>query len=155
MDNISYYLQKLELPFIRVISLDKELSEDVDKTNSLDDLVMKEIEKDFDIKFNSKQFKELRKKRETFGKLHKDDFVKYREITKKYEEKILLPCPIILATINNSADRRIEDYDFPIVLIDEATQALEPDCLLPLYHKAEMVVMIGDEMQLGPLKFLV
>ena len=150
VDNISYYLQKLELPFIRVISLDKELSEDVDKTNSLDDLVMKEIEKDFDIKFNSKQFKELRKKRETFGKLHKDDFVKYREITKKYEEKILLPCPIILATINNSADKRIEDYDFPIVLIDEATQALEPDCLLPIYHKAEMVVMIGDEMQLGP-----
>ena len=39
---------------------------------------------------------------------------------------------------------------FPIVIIDEATQALEPDCLLPLYHKAEMVIMIGDEKQLGP-----
>jgi regulator of nonsense transcripts 1 len=37
-----------------------------------------------------------------------------------------------------------------MVLIDEATQAIEPDTLLPLYHKAQMVVMIGDEKQLGP-----
>ena len=29
-------------------------------------------------------------------------------------------------------------------------KTLEPDCLLPLYHKAEMVIIIGDEKQLGP-----
>ena len=150
VDNISYYLQKLKLDFIRVISLDKELSEEVDKTNSLDDLVIKEIEKDLETKSNLKKFKDLSQKRKKYGKLHKDDFNNYQEITQEYEQKILIPCQIILATINNSADRRIKDYDFPIVLLDEATQALEPDCLLPLYHKAQMVVMIGDEMQLGP-----
>ena len=68
----------------------------------------------------------------------------------EYQNKILESCPIILATINNSVDSRIIHRNFPIVILDEATQALEPDCLLPLYHKAQMVVMIGDEKQLGP-----
>ena len=59
---------------------------------------------------------------------------------------------IILATLNNSSDPRIKKCEFPIVIIDEATQTLEPDCLLPLYHKAQMVILIGDEKQLGSKK---
>ena len=36
-------------------------------------------------------------------------------------------------------------------MIDEAAQGLEPDTLLPLYHNAQMVVLIGDDKQLGPV----
>ena len=150
VDNISYYLQKLGLPFIRVLSLEKEFSEDVDKTNSLDELISQEIEKDLASKSGLKKFKELREKKLKFGKLKKEDNEKYKKITKEYEQKLLSSCPIILSTINNSADERLKDFYFPMVLIDEATQAIEPDTLLPLYHKAQMVVMIGDEKQLGP-----
>lgn len=35
------------------------------------------------------------------------------------------------------------------VLIDEATQAYEPDVLLPLLKGAERVVMVGDHCQLA------
>ena len=150
VDNISYYLQQLGLPFIRVLSLEKEFSEDVDKTNSLDDLINEEIEKDLNTKPNLKKFKELRDRKLKYGKLKKEDNEKYKTITKEYEEKLLGSCPIILSTINNSADERLKDFYFPMVLIDEATQAIEPDTLLPFYHKAQMVVMIGDEKQLGP-----
>ena len=150
VDNISYYLQKLGLPFIRVLSLEKEFSEDVDKTNSLDELINQEIEKDLASKLGLKKFKELREKKLKFGKLKKEDNEKYKKITKEYEQKLLSSFPIILSTINNSADERLKDFYFPMVLIDEATQAIEPDTLLPLYHKAQMVVMIGDEKQLGP-----
>ena len=150
VDNISYYLQKLGLPFIRVLSLEKEFSEDVDKTNSLDELINQEIEKDLASKSGLKKFKELRERKLKFGKLKKEDNEKYKKITKEYEQKLLSSCPIILSTINNSADERLKDFYFPMVLIDEVTQAIEPDTLLPLYHKAQMVVMIGDEKQLGP-----
>ena len=146
VDNISFYLQKLELPFVRVLSSEKEGTEDVDKTNSLEVLVSKEIEKNQ----NSKKFKELSEKKLKYGKLKEEDFIKYSGIVEELQKKILDSCPIIIATINNSADIRISSYNFPIVLLDEATQALEPDCLLPLYHNAKMVVMIGDEKQLGP-----
>ena len=150
VDNISYYLQKLELPFVRVLSPGKESSEEYDRTNSLDDLISKQIEKEFENKPNLKRFKELREKKLKYGKLKEEDRKKYKEMIKSIEEQILSKTPIIIATINNSADLRIKDYDFSIVILDEATQAIESDCLLPLYHKAQMVVLIGDEKQLGP-----
>ena len=150
VDNISYYLQKLGLPFVRVLSSEKEFSEDIDKTNSLDELIFEAIEKDKDKNQKLKKFPDLHKKKKTYGRLKDEDYKNYINIIEDYKRTILDNCPIIISTINNSADSRIEDYHFPIVLIDEATQALEPDCLLPLYHKAQMVVMIGDEKQLGP-----
>jgi regulator of nonsense transcripts 1 len=40
---------------------------------------------------------------------------------------------------------------FPIVIIDEATQACESECLLPLLHGAKHVILVGDHCQLGPV----
>ena len=152
VDNISYYLQKLELPFVRVLSREKETVEELDLTNSLDNLVNEIIEEKLPNNDPKKyrKFKELREKKLKYGRLKDNDFEKYSEIIKEYQDQVLNRTPIIIATINNSADSRIKELDFPVVLLDEATQALEPDCLLPLYHKAQMVVLIGDEKQLGP-----
>ncbi len=40
---------------------------------------------------------------------------------------------------------------FQQVLIDEATQAIESECLLPLLHGAKQAVLVGDHRQLGPV----
>jgi regulator of nonsense transcripts 1 len=37
------------------------------------------------------------------------------------------------------------------VLIDEATQATEPECLLPILKGAKQVILVGDHCQLGPV----
>jgi hypothetical protein len=37
------------------------------------------------------------------------------------------------------------------VLIDEATQATEPECLIPIVCGAKQLVMVGDHCQLGPV----
>ena len=147
VDNISFLLQKLRLKFVRVLSLEREITEDVDTTNSLNDLIKEKIEKDGQ---NNKKIKELFEKRQMYGFLKGEDAKNYLKTIAEYQSPVINPCDIILSTINNSADERISNYHFPIVIIDEASQALEPDCLLPLYHKAEMVVLIGDEKQLGP-----
>ena len=149
VDNISYLLQKLELKFVRVLSLEKEISEDVDKTNSLEDLIKEELDKNKDSS-KMKKFKELRAKKENYGFLKDLDKKIYLDIIEQYEYKILDSSPIILSTLNNSSDSRIDRLEFPIVIIDEATQSLEPDCLLPIIHKAQMAILIGDEKQLGP-----
>ena len=150
VDNISHYLQKLNLKFIRVLSLEREMTDDVDKTNSLEDLIKQEIEKDIEKNPKLKKVIELSEKRAKYGQLKGDDFEKYKKITEDYQYKILNSSPIILSTLNNSADPRLARCNFPIVIIDEATQALEPDCLLSFLHNAQMVVLIGDEKQLGP-----
>jgi regulator of nonsense transcripts 1 len=40
---------------------------------------------------------------------------------------------------------------FPIVIVDEATQAVEPTVLIPLIHYARKLVLVGDDKQLGPV----
>ena len=147
VDNIVLLLQKFSnIKFVRVLSKEKELSNNVEKANSLYSLATQ------DIYSNPKKNETLIKlieKRKIYGLQIKEEEL-YKKLMKKFEQRILKSSDIILSTINNSADERLEDFDFPIVIIDEATQALEPDCLLTLYHGAEMVVLIGDEKQLGP-----
>ena len=148
VDNISFLLQKLkDIKFVRVLSPEKELSDDVDKTNCLYKLSKEIINKD--PKKNSKII-ELINKREKYGYLKKSDMNEYRRIMSDIENEIVSQSDIVISTICNSADQRLEDYFFQIVIIDEASQSLEPDSLLPLLHKAEMAVLIGDEKQLGP-----
>jgi regulator of nonsense transcripts 1 len=38
-----------------------------------------------------------------------------------------------------------------LVLIDEATQSTEPECLIPIVRGAKQVVLVGDHLQLGPV----
>jgi regulator of nonsense transcripts 1 len=151
VDNISFLLKKLNLNFVRVLSLEKELIEDVDSYNSLNVLIKNEIDKIIAKGGkNAKKLQEILKKKEEYGILKNDDLKIYKDVIENIQINILSNCDIVLSTINNSVDSRIKDYDFPIVIIDEATQGLEPDCLLPLIHHAQMVVLIGDEKQLGP-----
>lgn len=41
--------------------------------------------------------------------------------------------------------------DLPQVLIDEATQAMEAECLIPIVMGAKQLVLVGDHCQLGPV----
>ena len=147
VDNISALFQKIGIKFVRVFSYGKELKNENDKTNSLYILAKNEIYKDKD---KNKEIIKLIEKREKYKALEEKEEELYKKYMNDFECKILDETEVILSTINNSADLRLKDYYFSIVIIDEATQATEPDCLLPLYHRAETVVLIGDQKQLGP-----
>lgn len=40
------------------------------------------------------------------------------------------------------------------MLIDEATQAMEAECLIPIVMGAKQLVLVGDHCQLGPVRAL-
>lgn len=50
-----------------------------------------------------------------------------------------------------SYDNRLQGFKFESVLIDEATQACEPECILPILKGAKNVILVGDHAQLGPI----
>lgn len=58
---------------------------------------------------------------------------------------------MICTTCAGSGDPRLNNFRFRQVLIDEATQATEPECLIPIVKGAKQVVMVGDQCQLGPV----
>jgi regulator of nonsense transcripts 1 len=64
--------------------------------------------------------------------------------------KLLNDVEVITTTCINSFDPRLNALSFPIVIIDEATQAIEPEVILTMLKKTHKVILAGDHMQLGP-----
>ncbi|KAG6899406.1 hypothetical protein C0993_010517 [Termitomyces sp. T159_Od127] len=56
---------------------------------------------------------------------------------------------IVLATCHSAGGRQLVDHDFDVLIIDEATQAMEPVCWIPIF-KAKKLILAGDPMQLPP-----
>ncbi len=64
-------------------------------------------------------------------------------------DEILSTADVIACTLVGAAHPVLERYKFRTVVIDEAAQALEPACWIPII-KASKVVMAGDPFQLPP-----
>ena len=80
--------------------------------------------------------------------LYEDD-MDYEERL-EIEKEILQNSEVILATNSTVARRSLENIDFDIAIIDEASQATVPSVLIPI-NKAEKFILIGDHKQLPPV----
>lgn len=71
------------------------------------------------------------------------------ELREQAVSEILDKKQVICTTNSTSGSDLLRDKIFDLVVIDEATQATEPSCLVPITH-AKKVVMAGDHRQLPP-----
>lgn len=99
----------------------------------------------------SEQFLELLKKKENNGDLSIDEEKKFLKLKSIIENSILKNANVICTTCVGAYDKALYHFKFPYVLIDESTQAMEPECLIPLVKGAKQVVLVGDHCQLGPV----
>ena len=68
------------------------------------------------------------------------------------EIKLLESADVICCTCSGAGERRLASFSFPIVLIDEASHATEPELLIPLVcGEARQAILVGDHKQLGPV----
>jgi regulator of nonsense transcripts 1 len=65
--------------------------------------------------------------------------------------KVLAAADVVCVTCAGAGDPRLAAFRFRRVLMDEATQAAEPEALLPLVLGAKQAVLVGDHCQLGPV----
>ncbi|KAI5480920.1 ATP-dependent helicase NAM7 [Pseudohyphozyma bogoriensis] len=84
------------------------------------------------------------------GELSSRDETKFKALTRACEREILSNADVICATCVGCGDPRLAKFKFRTVLIDEATQATEPECMIPLTFGVKQLVMVGDHSQLGP-----
>jgi DNA polymerase alpha-associated DNA helicase A len=73
----------------------------------------------------------------------------FREREKKCVTTLVGQSKVVLATLHGAGGFQLRDEEFDVVLIDEASQALEAQCWVPLI-KAKKVVLAGDHLQLPP-----
>ncbi|KAG6684325.1 hypothetical protein I3842_12G057300 [Carya illinoinensis] len=85
------------------------------------------------------------------GELSSSDEKKYKALKRATEREISQSADVICCTCVGAGDPRLSNFRFRQVLIDESTQATEPECLIPLVLGAKQVVLVGDHCQLGPV----
>lgn len=62
---------------------------------------------------------------------------------------VLSESQVVLATCHSAGGRQLRNQDFDVVIIDEATQAIEAVCWVPIF-KAKKLILAGDPLQLPP-----
>lgn len=103
---------------------------------------------------NSDCFPELKKLfalKAQVGRLSDADERKLIIARNKAEGKLLDAAQVVCCTCSGAGDKRLQGRRFSTVLIDEATQACEPECLIPIVRGAQQVILVGDHRQLGPV----
>ncbi|MEL6988076.1 MAG: AAA domain-containing protein, partial [Bacteroidota bacterium] len=72
-----------------------------------------------------------------------------RDLEDRLLEKIVEEADVICGTLIGIENKNLEGLKFDTVIIDEASQALEPECWNAIL-KANKVVLVGDHLQLPP-----
>ncbi|MDB4438824.1 AAA domain-containing protein [bacterium] len=72
-----------------------------------------------------------------------------RDLEYKLLDRLISECTVICSTLIGASDRSIDGYIFKTCIIDEASQALEPECWNAIL-KSERVIFAGDHLQLAP-----
>jgi len=85
------------------------------------------------------------------GELSAADEKKYKYLKRQAEWEILQHANVICCTCVGAGDPRLSNFHFRHMLIDESTQATEPEVLIPLVLGAKQVIFVGDHCQLGPV----
>lgn len=93
------------------------------------------------------------------GKERKEIWSEMRDLRKEFRQRenrvvaeLLGGSKVVLATLHGSGGNLIKDENFDVVIIDEASQALEAQCWIPVMgvKGVQKLVLAGDHLQLPP-----
>jgi hypothetical protein len=96
---------------------------------------------------------EFRQLEESFSRHNYNPKARKRagELRRILEYNICVEADVVCCTLESSLRECLCGFSFPVVIMDEATQAVEPSSLIPLLHDAQKIVLVGDQNQLGPV----
>ncbi|ORZ03375.1 P-loop containing nucleoside triphosphate hydrolase protein [Syncephalastrum racemosum] len=73
----------------------------------------------------------------------------YRARERKVLDEVMTGAQVLISTLNGCGSRNMWHREFDVVIIDEATQALEAECWIALL-KGKKAILAGDHLQLPP-----
>ncbi|KDQ62427.1 hypothetical protein JAAARDRAFT_121642 [Jaapia argillacea MUCL 33604] len=69
---------------------------------------------------------------------------------RRFRKEVLVEADVICCTLAGAGHEILESFDFDMIIIDEAAQAIELSSLIPLKYRCKRCIMVGDPMQLPP-----
>ncbi|KAL8789272.1 MAG: hypothetical protein Q9195_006918 [Heterodermia aff. obscurata] len=155
VDNIVERLAPHKLPIIRLGHparlLPSVLNHSLDVLTRTSDAaeIVKDVRKEMDAKQASiKKTRNGRERRAIYGDM-KELRKEYREREKQCVTNLVGGSKVVLATLHGAGGFQLRNERFDVVIIDEASQALEAQCWVSLLS-AKKVILAGDHLQLPP-----
>lgn len=155
VDNIVERLAPHKLPILRLGHparlLPSVLNHSLDVLTQTSEAaaIVKDVRKEMDAKQASiRKTRSGKERRAIYGDL-KELRKEYREREKKCVSTLVSGSKVVLATLHGAGGFQLKGEQFDVVVIDEASQALEAQCWVPLLS-ANKVVLAGDHLQLPP-----
>ncbi len=140
--------EKIHATGLKVVRLAAKSREAV--SSSVDFLTLHHLVRQWASQSKNELYK-LQLLQEVQGELSQKDERRYRMLRRNAERAILQNADVICCTCVGTGDPRLNNFRFRQVLIDEATQATEPECIIPIVRGAKQVILVGDHCQLGPV----
>ncbi|XP_032387046.1 regulator of nonsense transcripts 1 [Etheostoma spectabile] len=97
------------------------------------------------------ELQKLQQLKDETGELSSSDEKRYRALRRTAERELLMNADVICSTCVGAGDPRLAKMQFRSILIDESTQATEPECMVPVVLGAKQLILVGDHCQLGPV----
>lgn len=155
VDNIVERLSPHKIPIVRLGHPARLLpsvlnhSLDVLTRTSEAGQIVKDVRDEMDAKQASiKKTRSGRERKAIYGDL-KVLRKEYRERERGCISNLVKGSKVVLATLHGAGGFQLKNDDFDVVIIDEASQALEAQCWVPLLS-AKKAVCAGDHLQLPP-----
>jgi DNA polymerase alpha-associated DNA helicase A len=114
--------------------------------------IVNDVRKEMDEKQNSIRKSKSGRERKAIYQDIKELRKEFREREGKCVEGLVRGSKVVLATLHGSGGHQIKNQTFDVLLIDEASQAMEPQCWIPIVWAKgiKKVVLAGDHLQLPP-----
>ncbi|KAE8866872.1 hypothetical protein PTNB73_04966 [Pyrenophora teres f. teres] len=157
VDNIVERLASHKVPMVRLGHparlLPSVLSHSLDvltRTSEAAALVQ-DVRKEMDDKQSSiRKTRNAKERRQIYTEL-KELRQEFREREKGCVNNLVSGSKVVLATLHGAGGFHLKGQEFDVVIVDEASQALEAQCWVPLlWVKASKLVLAGDHLQLPP-----
>lgn len=99
-------------------------------------------------------FRDVRRAKDKMERWQRRDAVRklrreLRELEDRTTRQLVADADVVLATLTGAAQSHVSRGEFDLLVIDEAAQAIEASCWIPLL-RARRVVLAGDHLQLPP-----
>jgi len=113
--------------------------------------LVQDVRAEMDVKQASiRKTRNAKERRQIYTDL-KDLRQEYREREKECVNNLVGGSKVVLATLHGAGGFHLKDQEFDVVIVDEASQALEAQCWVPLlWVRAGKMVLAGDHLQLPP-----
>ncbi|CAH6719195.1 ATP-dependent helicase Nam7p [[Candida] jaroonii] len=142
VDHLAEKLDSIGLNVVRLFAKSREDAESSVRHLSLENKVMQRAQG---------RLKNLIRLQEQEGELKGKDFEDYSRMFKAESTSLLDRAEIICCTCVGAGSFKLAKYQFRMVLVDESTQAAEPEALIPIIKGSKQVILVGDHQQLGPV----